>query len=161
GEGRDDVRVFALHPLLGTAGNSCQAGVVDLPILHDRPCLAEVVPSALAVLGVNEYANTLGFDTFSGACVLLVDGLGWHLLTEHAADAPVLASLRRTPLHAGYPATTVSGLAAIGTGLASGEHGMPGYSFEVPGTGVVNALRWRRHPGGPELGESLRPEDVQ
>jgi len=38
---------------------------------------------------------------------------------------------------------------------------MAGYTFDVPGTGVVNALRWRLHPSGPDLGESLRPEDVQ
>jgi type I phosphodiesterase/nucleotide pyrophosphatase len=134
---------------------------VNLPILNGHPHLAEVVPSALAVLGVPEFANTLGFEGFSGACVLLVDGLGHQLLDEYAGEAPVLASLRRASLRVGYPATTVAGLAAIGTGLASGEHGMTGYSFEMPGTGVINALRWCRHPGGPDLGETLRPEDVQ
>ena len=109
--------------------------------MHSRPHLAEVVPSVLAVLGVPEYVDTLGFAGFSGACVLLVDGLGWELLEEHAADAPALTSLRRTPLQVGFPSTTVAGLSAIGTGLPSGQHGMVGYSFEVPGTGVINALR--------------------
>ena len=134
---------------------------MELPNLPNHPHLAEVVPSVLAALGVRDFTNTLGFDEIAGACVLLVDGLGWELLTEYAAEAPVLTSLRRTKLRVGYPATTVAGLAAIGTGLASGEHGMVGYSFEVPGAGVINALRWRRHPGGPDLGESLRPEEVQ
>ncbi|GLY65282.1 alkaline phosphatase family protein [Amycolatopsis taiwanensis] len=134
---------------------------MELPIVDDRPHLAEVVPSVLAVLGVGEFTNTLGLGEFSGACVLLVDGLGWELLDEHAAEAPVLASLRRTPLQVGFPSTTVAGLSAIGTGLRSGEHGMVGYTFDVPGTGVINALRWRRHPGGSDLAGILRPEDVQ
>jgi hypothetical protein len=129
--------------------------------LHGQAHLAEVVPSALAVLGVPDFANTLGLGEFCGVCVLLVDGLGWDLLEEHAADAPVLSSLPRTALRVGCPSTTVAGLAAIGTGMTSGEHGMTGYSFEIPGTGVINALRWCRHPGGPELGETVRPEDVQ
>lgn len=130
-------------------------------MLHDRPHLAEVVPSVLAVLGAGEFTNTLGFDEFSGACVLLIDGLGWELLEEHAAEAPVLASLSRTPLQVGFPSTTVAGLSAIGTGLPSGEHGMVGYTFDLPGTGVINALRWRRHPGGSDLTGTLQPEEVQ
>ncbi|WAL64439.1 alkaline phosphatase family protein [Amycolatopsis cynarae] len=134
---------------------------MDLPTLPDRPHLAEVVPSVLAVLGVPRFENTLDLPPAAGACVLLVDGLGWELLEDHAADAPVLSSLSRSSLRVGYPATTVAGLAAIGTGLASGEHGMTGYTFEMPGVGVLNALRWRRHPGGPELTGQLAPEDVQ
>ncbi|HET6500989.1 MAG TPA: nucleotide pyrophosphatase/phosphodiesterase family protein [Amycolatopsis sp.] len=134
---------------------------MNLPILHGQAQLAEVVPSALAVLGVPGFANTLGLGEFRGVCVLLVDGLGWELLEEHAADAPVLSSLPRTALRVGCPSTTVAGLAAIGTGTTAGEHGMTGYSFELPGTGVINALRWSRHPGGAELAETVRPEDVQ
>lgn len=134
---------------------------MDLPKLVSRPHLAQVVPSVLSVLGVPGFVNSLDFPPVSGACVLLVDGLGWHLLERHAADAPVLSELSRRPLQVGYPATTVAGLAAIGTGLASGEHGMTGYTFEVPGVGVLNALRWTGHPRGPDLRERLRPEDAQ
>ncbi|GHF80907.1 phosphodiesterase [Amycolatopsis bartoniae] len=115
----------------------------------------------LAVLGVPGFANTLDLPTVSAACVLLVDGLGWELLEQHAADAPVLAALNRSPLQVGYPSTTAAGLAAIGTGVASGEHGMTGYTFEVPGAGVLNALRWSGHPGGPDLRDRLPPQDVQ
>lgn len=134
---------------------------VDLPRLGSQPHLAQVVPSVLAVLGVPGFTNSLDIPPVSGACVLLVDGLGWELLESHAADAPVLSELSRSPLQVGYPATTVAGLAAIGTGLASGEHGMTGYTFEVPGVGVLNALRWAGHPGGPDLRERFRPEDAQ
>ncbi|MFC4004836.1 alkaline phosphatase family protein [Prauserella oleivorans] len=125
------------------------------------PHLSEVVPSLLAALGVPGCSRTLDVPEVSRACVLLIDGLGWDLLAEHAADAPVLHGLRRTPLRVGYPATTAAGLAAIGTGVPVGEHGMAGYTFEVPGVGVVNALRWRHHPGGPDLGDELPAERVQ
>lgn len=135
---------------------------MELPrIDRDLPHLSEVVPSVLTALGVPGFTNTLDFPDVSRACVLLIDGLGWELLNEHAADAPVLTQLRHRPLRVGYPATTAAGLAAIGTGVASGEHGMTGYTFEVPGVGVLNALRWRRHPGGPDLSDVLAAEDVQ
>ncbi len=104
-----------------------------------------------------------------GACVLLIDGLGAELLATHAADAPVLTDLadqsaNRT-LQVGFPSTTAAGLAAIGTGCRSGEHGFVGYSFRVPEAGpefdVVNALRWRPHPWGPDLRDRVVPEVVQ
>jgi hypothetical protein len=135
---------------------------VELPTIdHAVPHLSELVPSLLSGLGVTEFANTLGLPEAERACVLLVDGLGWELLAEHAADAPVLSALRRRRLRVGYPATTAAGLAAIGTGAASGEHGMTGYTFEVPGVGVLNALRWCRHPDGADLREVLPAEQVQ
>ncbi|GAB3478219.1 alkaline phosphatase family protein [Amycolatopsis cihanbeyliensis] len=131
-------------------------------MLDERiPHLATVVPAALAALGVDGCTGGLGFPELTGACVLLVDGLGWELLEEHADAAPVLAGLRRGPLRVGYPATTVAGLSAIGTGVPSGEHGMVGYSFEVPGVGVLNALRWCGHPGGEDLRAAATPEEVQ
>jgi hypothetical protein len=55
----------------------------------------------------------------------------------------------------------VAGLAAVGTGCRSGQHGMVGYSFRLPGTGLVNALRWRPHPWGDDLRDDLPPEQVQ
>lgn len=126
-----------------------------------EPHLSEVTATLLATLGVPGYARTLDIPEASRACVLLIDGLGWDLLHEHADCAPVLSSLRSQRLSVGYPSTTAAGLAAIGTGTATGEHGMAGYSFEVPGTGVVNALRWCRHPGGADLSEELPAEAVQ
>lgn len=51
------------------------------------PHLGQVVPSVLSALGVREFADTLGLPEFGSACVLLIDGLGWELLAEHAEDA--------------------------------------------------------------------------
>jgi Type I phosphodiesterase / nucleotide pyrophosphatase len=128
----------------------------------DLPHLADVVPSVLAAMGV------AGFDLriplpgdIAGACVLLVDGLGAELLDTYAGDAPVLAGLRGQTLQVGFPSTTAAGLAAIGTGALSGEHGLVGYSFRLAGAGVINALRWRPHPWGADLRQELPPEQVQ
>lgn len=126
------------------------------------PHLAEVVPSVLAAMGATGFDATLevGGDV-AGACVLLIDGLGAELLDTHAADAPTLAAMRGLTLQVGFPSTTAAGLAAVGTGCRSGQHGMVGYTFRVPDWGVVNALRWRPHPSGPDLRDELIPELVQ
>lgn len=130
--------------------------------------LADVVPSVLTAMGAADFGAPIQFDgEVSGACVLLIDGLGAELLDSYADDAPVLAGLRGRTLQVGFPSTTVAGLAAVGTGVRSGEHGMVGYSFRVPRPGVgghgevVNALRWRPHPWGPDLRHDLVPEQVQ
>jgi len=121
-----------------------------------------VVPSVLAAMGVAGFESRIHLrGNLAGACVLLVDGLGADLLDSYAEDAPVLAGLRGRALQVGFPSTTVAGLAAVGTGCRSGQHGMVGYSFRLPGTGVVNALRWRPHPWGVDLRDDLPPEQVQ
>ena len=126
------------------------------------PHLADVVPSVLAAMGVAGFDGRIPLrGILAGACVLLVDGLGAELLATYAEDAPVLAGLRGQTLQVGFPSTTVAGLAAVGTGCRAGEHGMVGYSFRLPGTGVVNALRWRPHPWGDDLRDDLPPEQVQ
>ncbi len=138
-----------------------EAGHVEPPVLADVPHLGQVVPSLLAVLGVPGYADTLALPEAGSAGVLLVDGLGAELLADHAADAPVLTELTRQSLRVGYPSTTAAGVAAIGTGLASGEHGMVGYTFEMTGVGVLNALRWCSHDDGGDLRGALPPREVQ
>lgn len=113
---------------------------------YGEAALADLVPSLLAGCGVPGYADVLGIDGPDKVCLLLVDGLGDRLLRAHAvADAPYLAGLlagART-LTAGFPSTTATSLASIGTGLPPGQHGMLGYQVAIPGTGrLLNALRW-------------------
>ena len=147
----------------GIAERVWQSRDVDLPQPDPHtPHLADVVPSVLAAMGV------AGFDAridlageVRGACVLLIDGLGAELLDTYADDAPVMAALRGQTLQAGFPSTTVAGLAAVGTGCRSGEHGMVGLSFRLPGVGVFNTLRWRPHPWGDDLRDAAPPEQVQ
>jgi Type I phosphodiesterase / nucleotide pyrophosphatase len=136
---------------------------VDIPRPDSRIAhLADVVPSVLAAMGAEGFESRIPLgDGIAGACVLLIDGLGAELLDTYAAEAPVLAGMRGKTLQVGFPATTVAGLASLGTGRRSGEHGLVGYSFMLPGVGVINPLRWRPHPWGDDLREAVPPEQVQ
>jgi hypothetical protein len=126
------------------------------------PHLSDVVPAVLTAMGAAGFESRIILPAnVAGACVLLIDGLGAELLDTHAEDAPVLAGLRGQTLSVGFPSTTAAGLAAVGTGCRSGEHGMVGYTFRLPGAGVVNALSWRPHPSGGDLRDTLEPEQVQ
>ncbi|MGZ4556133.1 MAG: alkaline phosphatase family protein [Mycobacteriaceae bacterium] len=140
----------------------------EMPLLpmYGRRSLADVVPSLMSALGVQGFANPLEVPELRGICLLLVDGLGWELLQEHAADAPFLASLAvgGRPLTAGFPATTATSIASLGTGLPPGQHGIVGYAFAPPhGDCLLNALTWREHgvanPG--DLSDRFVPETVQ
>ena len=107
--------------------------------------LPDLASSLLGSLSVPEASNPLGLPETSRACLLIVDGLGWELLRDHPAAAPFLSELARSgySLSAGFPSTTVTSLASLGTGRPPGEHGMLGYQVAVPGTGrLLNGLRW-------------------
>ncbi len=126
------------------------------------PHLADVVPSVLSAMGVKGFEARIALPgDVAGACVLLIDGLGAELLDIYAEDAPVLAALRGRTLQVGFPSTTVAGLAALGTGCRTGEHGMVGLSFRLSGADVINALGWRPHPTGRDLRDKFPPEQVQ
>jgi hypothetical protein len=97
--------------------------------------------------------------------LLLLDGLGWELLQEHAADLPELSALTGQAITTVAPSTTASALTSITTGLAPIQHGILGFRIRVDGA-VLNVLRWtvdhgaapdpfrvQRHP--PFLGRSV------
>lgn len=128
--------------------------------------LANVVPAILAGLDVPGMTDVIGVPGSARVCLLLVDGLGWELLRSHEADAPFLSSLAagREPITAGFPATTATSIAALGTGLPPGEHGLVGYSFAVgDGDVLLNALGWHRHAEGRpvDLRSRIVPEELQ
>ncbi|MBO0805668.1 MAG: alkaline phosphatase family protein [Nocardiopsaceae bacterium] len=107
--------------------------------------LAELSASILASLNGDADGNVLQLPPAPRACLLIVDGLGWELLRAHQAAAPFLSELafNSTPLTCGFPATTVTSLTSLGTGLPPGQHGMLGYQVAVPGSGrLLNGLRW-------------------
>ncbi|MEU7049284.1 alkaline phosphatase family protein [Streptomyces eurythermus] len=114
--------------------------------------LADLLPTLAAGLGVPGPTATIGELTPADrVCVFLVDGLGWEQLAAHPDEAPFLTSLLGSsrggtgrPLTAGYPATTATSLASVGTGLPPGTHGLPGYAVRNPATGeLMNQLRWQ------------------
>lgn len=77
----------------------------------------------------------------------LIDGLGWNLLSTHAALAPRLSALEGRAIDAAFPTTTPVGLGALGTGLLPGAHGLVGASFLLPETGaVLSPLHWGDDP---------------
>jgi hypothetical protein len=106
--------------------------------------LPDLAESVLAAFGVIDAANVLELPARPRVCLLIIDGLGWELLDAHLEQAPFLASLARRPLTAGFPATTATSLASLGTGLGPAAHGLFGYQVLVPGTGrLLNHLRWK------------------
>jgi Type I phosphodiesterase / nucleotide pyrophosphatase len=107
--------------------------------------LDALATSVLASLGVPDEPNPLQLAPAERVCLLVVDGLGWELLRAHPAAAPFLSELAvsAVPLTAGFPATTATSLATLGTGRPPGQHGLLGYQVAVPERGMLlNALRW-------------------
>jgi hypothetical protein len=124
---------------------------------YGQGSLAEVLPSVLAALGVPDSADPLRLAEVlagvRGVAVLLVDGLGYHLLSRAAAVAPMLAralagdGATLTELTSVFPSTTPAGLVSLGTGVAPGQHGVLGFTLNVPGTDrVLNHIAWTTDP---------------
>lgn len=118
---------------------------------YGEASLADLLPAVVAGQGVPGTASRLLLDPADRACVFLVDGMGWELLLAHPDEAPFLASLlpssrnrTGTPITSGFPSTTATSLASVGTGQAPGAHGLPGYMALDPDTGsLMNQLRWQ------------------
>ncbi|MET9801681.1 nucleotide pyrophosphatase/phosphodiesterase family protein [Streptomyces sp. NPDC006368] len=114
--------------------------------------LADLLPTIGAAQGVPGCEHRITeLEPADRNCVFLIDGLGWEQLKAHPDEAPYLTSLLTTsrggtgrPLTAGFPATTATSLASVGTGLPPGAHGLPGYTVLDPDNGaLMNQLRWR------------------
>jgi Type I phosphodiesterase / nucleotide pyrophosphatase len=116
--------------------------------------LADVLPAALAVLGVPAAPDPLGLtgqlDGVRRLAVLLVDGLGWHQMPLAAPHAPMLAELAAVgarPITAGFPSTTPTSLVTLGTGAPPGPHGILGFRTAMPGTDrVLTHTTWQDDP---------------
>lgn len=119
--------------------------------------ICDILPSAAAVLGVPGAPDVLGLTERVGEvrrmAVVLVDGLGYQLLPQLAADAPLLASVLTgdtgclTELTCTFPSTTPTSLVSLGTGVQPGEHGVLGFTVNIPGTDrVLTHISWRDDP---------------
>jgi hypothetical protein len=90
--------------------------------------------------------------------VLVVDGLGWEQLQDHAPLLPSLTSMAGGPITTVAPTTTATALTSITTGLTPGEHGLIGYRVDFRGS-VLNVLRWSTDKG--DARRSLLPRQTQ
>lgn len=121
--------------------------------------LSDVTPAVMTALGVPGGGPSLDLPESRHVVLLLVDGLGWLLLRDHPQDAPFLAGLAGRAITAGFPSTTATSLASVGTGLPPGGHGISGTSFEVDDGVVLQPLGWRDRGG--DLREAYPPERLQ
>ncbi|WP_033341271.1 alkaline phosphatase family protein [Catenuloplanes japonicus] len=124
---------------------------------YGRASLADVLPSALAVLGVagspDPLALTKALPGVRRIAVLLVDGFGTYQLPAASAIGGTIADLSagrlgsHTQLTSGFPSTTPVSLVTLGTGAPPGEHGVLGIALHVPGTDrVFDLLHWGDDP---------------
>lgn len=137
---------------------------------YSSSSLSDLTPGIGAHLGVPGYLDDpLRLPSAERYVIVLVDGLGFHLVRRAARDAPYLASLLgdATAITSGIPSTTVTSVTSIGTGLTPGQHGLVGYTSRVPGTGeILNALTWdapvdpRRYQSKPTFFERARDDGV-
>ncbi|MGB3285475.1 alkaline phosphatase family protein [Mycolicibacter algericus] len=119
--------------------------------------ICDILPSVAAALGAPGATDQLGLREQIGevrrVAVVLVDGLGYHLLPQLAQDAPLLASVlagttgQLTELACTFPSTTPTSLVSLGTGVRPGEHGVLGFTLNVPDTDrVLTHIFWRDDP---------------
>lgn len=118
--------------------------------------LADVMPSVFALLG-GPGDDRIGLAERLGSprrvVVLLVDGLGYHLVPAAGQWSALLADAAAgrigslAELQSGLPSTTPVSLASLATGVPAGEHGIVGFTVRVPGTDrVLTHIRWRDDP---------------
>jgi hypothetical protein len=112
--------------------------------------LADVMPAVAAAVGVPLRPTSFELPRARAAVVLLVDGLGDHLLRRRGGHAPFLSQLRSRAvngipgaLSAGFPSTTATSMGTFGTGLPPGAHGLVGLEILDPDRDVVfSELAW-------------------
>lgn len=119
--------------------------------------LCDILPAAAMTLGVPGGHDVLGLHDRVGlrarVVVILIDGMGLHLLERMAPHAPLLASElagstgHLDELACTFPSTTPTSLVSFSTGSSPGEHGVLGFTLLVPGTDrVLTHILWGDDP---------------
>jgi predicted AlkP superfamily pyrophosphatase or phosphodiesterase len=132
------------EPVLPDYGGACIDSVVPALVRWRRPAPEWLPEPARDVRQV---------------VLLVLDGLGWEQLHEHAASAPVMASMTGRPITSVAPTTTAAALTSISTGRPPAEHGILGYRVHVGDGRVMNVLRWRTADG--DAREAVPPAAFQ
>ena len=132
--------------------------------------ICDVLPAAAALLGVPgavdklAMADWVGVDQVDRVAVVLVDGMGWHLLPELAGGAPLLASVLAGDTRAAGPNSSAPSRrprrpawcrwAPVRSPASTGSWAS---RSSVPGTDrVLNHIRWRDDPPQPNGSHSQR-----
>lgn len=122
------------------------------PVLPDYQggCIANVMPELVKAVMGGAPAPWIPPEVMDAKQVVLLvlDGLGWEQLQEHASYAPTLAGFTGGPITAVAPTTTVTGLSSIVIGRAPSVHRMLGYRMSVGDKGVLNVLQWSTNDNG-------------
>jgi hypothetical protein len=118
--------------------------------------LTDVLPSVFARLGLPGDARLDLASQIGDArriVLMLVDGLGYHLLPQAASASPLFADVlagrigQLDQLQSTVPSTTPTSLVSLGTGAAPGQHGILGFTLAVPGSDrVLTHIYWRDDP---------------
>ena len=114
-----------LDPVRADYGGACVASLVPR-ILHREP--APWLPDAVLDSRV--------------VVLLVLDGLGWDAVQDHAAVMPHLATMTGRAITTVVPSTTAAALTSITTGLAPSVHGVIGFRVAIDGD-VLNVLGWQ------------------
>ena len=119
---------------------------------YGRRDLGAVLSGALASVGAADAVagrdakadqSRLGLGSYRHVVVVLLDGLGKLQFAPWQGHTPFLRSVTRKSLTSGYPSTTASSLALLGTGRPAGQTGMLGYTVRNPRTGALaNLVSW-------------------
>ncbi|BCJ70688.1 alkaline phosphatase family protein [Catellatospora sp. IY07-71] len=122
--------------------------------------LAKILPGVATLFGLPGFTDPLGVaDHLTGArkvALLLLDGMGWHNVpadpertpTFHAILTGELGAAR--PISTGFPSTTATSIVSLCTGAMAGDHGILGYTLNVPDTDrVLVHTRWADDPDPP------------
>lgn len=133
-----------------------------MPLLprYGADCLSSVVPALCGPGGTRalpDWFPAVARDADKVVLVLL-DGLGWLQMQDHAAFVPTLSSMEGRAITTVAPTTTATALTSLSTGLPPGEHGLIGYRIDM-GDAIMNVLRWA--DGIHDLRRRYPPDQVQ
>jgi hypothetical protein len=118
--------------------------------------IVDILPSTLAALtgsGRDRLGLTERLAGARRAVILLIDGLGYHVLPHAEPVTPTLGDVAAgrlgtvRELTCGFPSTTPTSLVSLGTGALPGAHGVLGFRVNVPGSDrVLDHTRWVDDP---------------
>ncbi|MEJ6608029.1 MAG: alkaline phosphatase family protein [Candidatus Planktophila sp.] len=109
--------------------------------------LSQITPSIFSTLGLSDTTDEIqcGPSPAGRELLFLVDGLGADAIAKYASYIPTLSALiRHGEVKTSLPSTTATSLATLTTGVNPGQHGMLGYTVQVPRSGgrILNSLKW-------------------